>query len=67
MTDSTHHSEGARATCNGQSRKLRLGAIIASDRFRVALQTGLALVLAYGVALAIDWARPHWAGLAIAI
>jgi uncharacterized membrane protein YccC len=37
-----------------------------SDRTRVALQTGLAMVLAYGVALAMDWHKPYWAGLAVA-
>ena len=42
------------------------GPIRVSDRTRVALQTGLAMVLAYGVALAMDWHRPYWAGLAVA-
>jgi uncharacterized membrane protein YccC len=37
-----------------------------SDRTRVALQTGLAMVLAYWVALAMDWEKPYWAGLAVA-
>ena len=31
--------------------------MIASDRFRVAVQTGLAVVLANGVALAMDWPK----------
>jgi len=42
------------------------GPIRVSDRTRVALQTGLAMVLAYGVALAMDWHKPYWAGLAVA-
>jgi uncharacterized membrane protein YgaE (UPF0421/DUF939 family) len=74
MTESTHSIAGARATYAGQRRTPRLAAlieslraIIASDRFRVALQAGLALVLAYGIALAMDWPKPQWAGLAIAM
>ena len=31
--------------------------MIASDRFRVAVQAGLAMVLANGVALAMDWPK----------
>ena len=31
--------------------------MIASDRFRVAAQTGLAMVLANGVAFAMDWPK----------
>lgn len=42
------------------------GPIRVSDRTRVALQTGLAMALAYGVALAMDWHKPYWAGLAVA-
>ena len=45
----------------------RLGPIRFSDRTRVALQTALAMVLAYGVALAMDWHKPAWAGLAVAM
>ena len=41
--------------------------LLASDRFRLAFQTGLALVLAYGVALTMDWSKPKWAGLAVAL
>ncbi len=37
-----------------------------SDRFRLALQTGLAMALAYGIALAMDWDKPMWAGFAVA-
>jgi hypothetical protein len=38
-----------------------------SDRTRVALQTGLAMVLTYGVGLGMDWHNLHWAGLAVAM
>jgi uncharacterized membrane protein YccC len=37
-----------------------------SDRFRLALQTALAMVLAYGIALSMDWDKPMWAGFAVA-
>ena len=37
-----------------------------SPRFRLAFQTGLAMVLAYGIALAMDWDKPMWAGFAVA-
>lgn len=47
--------------------RMSLRAIIASERFRIALQTALAMVLAYGVSLAMDWPKPVWAGLAIAM
>ncbi|MFN2246227.1 MAG: FUSC family protein, partial [Candidatus Promineifilaceae bacterium] len=45
----------------------RSAPIRVSDRTRVALQTGVAMVLAYGVALAMDWHKPYWAGLAVAL
>jgi hypothetical protein len=32
--------------------------MIASDRFRIAVQNGLAMVLANGFALAMDWPKP---------
>ncbi|MFV0295019.1 MAG: FUSC family protein, partial [Hyphomicrobiaceae bacterium] len=38
-----------------------------SDRTKLALIIGLATTLAYGVALSMDWQRPYWAGLAIAV
>ncbi len=43
------------------------GPVRVSDRTRVALQTGLAMVLAYGIALGMDWHKPYWAGLAVAV
>jgi uncharacterized membrane protein YccC len=45
----------------------RAGQIRVSDCTRVALQVGLAMVLAYGVALAMDWHKPYWAGLVVAM
>src|SRR5215510_4967929 len=38
----------------------------ASDRIKAAIKTALAMVLAYGVALSMDWDNPHWAGFAVA-
>ncbi len=38
-----------------------------SDRFKLAFKTALAMVLAYGVALAMNWQNPYWAGLAVAL
>jgi hypothetical protein len=38
-----------------------------SDRFRLALQTALAMVLAYGIALAMDWDKPYWAAFAVGV
>src|SRR5215510_263162 len=37
-----------------------------SDRFKAATKTALAMVLAYGVALSMDWDNPYWAGFAVA-
>src|SRR5215471_13189207 len=39
---------------------------VLSDRVKAALKTALAMVLAYGVALSMDWDNPHWAGFAVA-
>jgi uncharacterized membrane protein YccC len=36
-----------------------------SGRYKGAVKTGLAMVIAYGVALSLDWDRPYWAGLAV--
>ena len=35
------------------------------DRVKAALKTALAMVLAYGVALSMDWHNPYWAGFAV--
>ena len=37
-----------------------------SDRVKTAIKTALATVLAYGVALSMDWKDAHWAAFAVA-
>jgi len=37
-----------------------------SPRFKEAFKTALAMVLAYGIALSMDWEKPMWAAFAIA-
>jgi hypothetical protein len=37
-----------------------------SDRAKPAAKTALAVVLAYGIALSMNWDNPHWAGFAVA-
>lgn len=37
-----------------------------SNRFKEAFKTGLAMATAYGIALAMDWGNPEWAGFAVA-
>jgi len=37
-----------------------------SVRFKEAFKTALAMVIAYGIALSMDWDRPYWAGFAVA-
>ena len=39
---------------------------VLSDRFKAAFKTALAMVLAYGVALSMDWDHAYWAGFAVA-
>src|SRR5215471_20349714 len=39
---------------------------VLSDRVKAAIKTALAMVLAYGVALSMDWHNAHWAGFAVA-
>jgi uncharacterized membrane protein YccC len=39
---------------------------VLSDRVKAATKTALAMVLAHGVALTMDWDNPHWAGFAVA-
>lgn len=38
-----------------------------SQAFKLAFKTALAMVLAYGISLAMDWQNPYWAGLAVAL
>src|SRR5215468_2216974 len=39
---------------------------VISDRVKAAMKTALAMVLAYGVALSMDWDNPYWAGFSVA-
>src|SRR6516225_2868882 len=39
---------------------------VLSDRFKAAVKTALAMVLAYGVALSMDWDNAYWAAFAVA-
>src|SRR5262245_55519906 len=39
---------------------------VSSDRIKPAMKTALAMVLAYGIALSMNWDNPHWAGFAVA-
>ena len=39
---------------------------VLSDRFKAAVKTALAMVLAYGVALSMDWDHAYWAGFSVA-
>jgi uncharacterized membrane protein YccC len=39
---------------------------VLSDRFKAAVKTALAMVLAYGVALSMDWDNAYWAGFSVA-
>jgi len=38
-----------------------------STRSKEAIKTGLAMTIAYGIALYMDWEKPHWAGIAVAM
>ena len=37
-----------------------------NNRTKEAIKTALAMTIAYGVALSMDWPNPHWAGFAVA-
>jgi uncharacterized membrane protein YccC len=37
-----------------------------SDRFKYSFKVALAMVIAYGVALSMNWEKPMWAGFAVA-
>ena len=39
---------------------------VLSDRAKAGIKTALAMVLAYGVALSMDWQYPYWAGFSVA-
>jgi len=38
-----------------------------STRTKEAIKTGLAMTIAYGIALYMDWEKPYWAGFAVAM
>ncbi|MDH3593324.1 MAG: FUSC family protein [Rhodospirillales bacterium] len=38
-----------------------------STRAKEAIKTALAMAIAYGIALSMDWDRPYWAGFAVAM
>lgn len=38
-----------------------------SDRVKLAMTVAGAIVLAFGIALSLDWQRPYWAGLAVVV
>ena len=40
---------------------------VLSDRVKSAIKTALATVLAYGVALSMDWDHAYWAAFAVAL
>ena len=41
--------------------------MILSIRFKESVKTALAMTIAYGAALAMDWDNPSWAGVAVAV
>lgn len=40
--------------------------MVLSDRFKYSFKVALAMVMAYGVALSMNWEKPMWAGFAVA-
>ena len=38
-----------------------------STKSKESTKTALAMTLAYGIALPMDWERPYWAGFAVAL
>jgi len=41
--------------------------MVLSDRFKYSFKVALAMVMAYGVALSMNWEKPLWAGFAVAL
>ena len=37
-----------------------------SRRAKESIKTALAITIAYGIALSMDWERPYWAAFAVA-
>jgi uncharacterized membrane protein YccC len=40
--------------------------VVLTTRSKEAIKTALAMAVAYGIALSMDWDRPYWAGFAVA-
>ncbi len=40
--------------------------MILTPRVKESIKTSLAITIAYGIALSMDWDRPYWAGFAVA-
>jgi len=40
---------------------------VLSRRAKEAIKTGLAMAIAFGIALGMDWEKPYWAGFAVAM
>ena len=38
-----------------------------SRKAKEAIKTALAMTIAYGIALSMDWDKPYWAGVAVAV
>jgi uncharacterized membrane protein YccC len=47
--------------------QLKRAMIPLSTRTKEAIKTGLAMAIAYGIALYMDWEKPYWAGFAVAM
>jgi len=41
--------------------------VILTSRTKESIKTALAMTIAYGIALSMDWDRPYWAGFAVAM
>jgi len=40
--------------------------MILTTRTKESIKTALAMTIAYGIALSMDWDNPYWAGFAVA-
>src|SRR5262249_2002908 len=54
------------ASASQRFRAQMVGRKVLSDRVKTSTKTALAMVLAYGIALSMNWDNPHWAGFAVA-
>jgi uncharacterized membrane protein YccC len=41
--------------------------MVLSERFKESFKLALAMVLAYGIALSVDWDKPMWAAFAVGV